>query len=201
MLPDPGQPTHTHGAARVRVIDLDEAATGEIVSLDLTGDLGRIQFQPAGHVKADAITGTLTFGSLYNACDAGAVSGTITMGQLQSGCTFTASALSRSLTTSSGAAGDVTVNGDLDGLIDFSGAAAYGGLITINGDISGTGRLSMPRFDGQIKVTGDLVSSSTTRILVNGQVNDASDYEAIHVGGSLTGGGQCAADQSYGRSA
>ncbi|MCC6360949.1 MAG: hypothetical protein IT450_19590 [Phycisphaerales bacterium] len=188
VLQNPGNsPATTTGADDVRVIDLSNADTGELVSIGIGGDLGRIQFQPAGHVTVDAITGTLTFDSLYNSCSAGAVSGSLSMSQIISGSTFTASSLSGSLVASFGAGGDVTINSDLDGVIDFSGAATYGGTITINGDIPGTGQISVPRLDGQIIVTGDLVSSSSNRILVTGTTNNSVDYEAIHIGGNLTG--------------
>ncbi|MBI5866500.1 MAG: hypothetical protein HZB38_18685 [Planctomycetes bacterium] len=74
VVRDP-QSSRTHGAHSIRVIDLSNAGTGELVSLKLTGGLGQIG-SLGGFIDIDTITASVQAGALLGPFDAASVSAT-----------------------------------------------------------------------------------------------------------------------------
>ena len=170
IAPDP-MSSRTVGAARVKTIDLSNATSSELVTLDITSDLG----ETAG-VVVDDVSGTIDVGNdLKNTFAASTVSGNILIdNDLASGATL-------DLGTSSG---DVTITRWLTGDIEID---SFSGDLSINGG-SASGDVTIgDDYDGTITCTSSGVSGDW---LIDGTLTGAVTLRSIS--GSLTIGGNYA---------
>jgi hypothetical protein len=147
--PDPNS-SRTYGANDVATIDLTNATYGELVDVEINGALGIVVGNPfPGSVTVDEVSGTVYVGLLYTTTfNAGDITGTLSVDGFQAGVVFAADSIASLVNRGGGTNqfGTITVNGDLDGTIDFSSENACRTSFFITGDISDTGKLIVGSF-------------------------------------------------------